>query len=181
MPSYINVPEDLETHREQRNEERKRYYGKTANKYEARAWTESEDQLVLKHLIPDIELSEKIGRSVSAIQNRRVKLKKSIKDNTPNKFKSRPWSEEEDFLIITSTSTNLELSNILNRTENAIIQRKNHLRKCGKMPSKAWTEEEDKILLSKKFTVAELSFRLNRCKNSIYSRIKFLEENAKEL
>lgn len=39
-------------------------------------WTEEDDRLVLMHDVPDKELSEHIGRSVHAIQNRRGRLKK---------------------------------------------------------------------------------------------------------
>lgn len=39
-------------------------------------WTEEEDKLVLEHKMPDAELVRKIGRSISAIQKRRWKLKK---------------------------------------------------------------------------------------------------------
>lgn len=55
--------------------QRKRYYAKTAL-YAPRPWTAKEEQLVLEHTIPDSELSPLIQRSVSAIQNKRHKLKK---------------------------------------------------------------------------------------------------------
>ncbi|MCD7848091.1 MAG: hypothetical protein LUG49_08730 [Oscillospiraceae bacterium] len=57
--------------------DRKRYYGKTANKYPKRAWTDEEIRLVLDHSIPDSELSEKIGRSLKGIQEKRRRLKKA--------------------------------------------------------------------------------------------------------
>lgn len=57
----------------------KRYYGKTAV-YEPHSWSAAEDAMVLEHSIIDHELSEKIGRSVEAIQIRRSKLKKMKED-----------------------------------------------------------------------------------------------------
>lgn len=49
-----------------------------SDKYVPRPWEEDEDRLVLEHKISDRELSEKIQRSVSAIQTRRSKLKSGI-------------------------------------------------------------------------------------------------------
>jgi len=62
--------------REQKRRDRKRYYGKTANRYPKRAWTVEEKRLVLEHSIPDSELSAKIQRSVKSIQEERRRLKK---------------------------------------------------------------------------------------------------------
>lgn len=59
---------------ERRHEEHKRYYAKTAFKYERRKWTEAEDKLVLCHEVPDSELSPVIRRSLKAISNRRWRL-----------------------------------------------------------------------------------------------------------
>ena len=51
--------------------EHKRYYARTAFKYERRRWTVDEDKLVLIHRIPDSELSPIIKRSMKSISNRR--------------------------------------------------------------------------------------------------------------
>lgn len=59
---------------ERRHAEHKRYYAKTAFKYERRRWTEAEDELVLCHEVPDSELSPVIRRSLKAISNRRWRL-----------------------------------------------------------------------------------------------------------
>ena len=58
------------------NEQKKRYYGKSArNAHNYRKqWTHEEDNLVLKHEISDTELAKQIGRSVQAIQIRRSRL-----------------------------------------------------------------------------------------------------------
>lgn len=60
--------------REKRNESRKKNYQQTA-KYMRRIWSDEEDKLVLEHSITDRELSQKIERSVEAIQVRRTRLK----------------------------------------------------------------------------------------------------------
>lgn len=70
---------DMTLYKQTRNAQRKRYYKKTA-RYERKFWTDEEDALVLKHDIPDMELSKKICRSVQAIQGRRHKLKKNMKN-----------------------------------------------------------------------------------------------------
>ncbi|MCD8107377.1 MAG: hypothetical protein LUE20_05375 [Oscillospiraceae bacterium] len=64
-----------ERYRRQKRMSHKRYYGKTANLYPRHAWTEEEERLVMEHSIPDSELSEKIGRSLKGIQEKRRRLK----------------------------------------------------------------------------------------------------------
>ena len=75
MPKWKTKYVDKEKLRRTRNQQRKRNYQKTA-KYKRRKWTLKEDELVLAHNISDVQLSEKIKRSVQAIQTRRCKLKK---------------------------------------------------------------------------------------------------------
>lgn len=79
MPKYVKWYTDKEKLRKIRNAQRKRYYDKTA-KYEWRKWTSKEDDEVLEHAITDTELSNKIHRSVRAIQARRYNLKKRMKE-----------------------------------------------------------------------------------------------------
>ena len=67
---------DLEKFRKKRNRDKIKYYKKTAGIYESREWTQCEEEKVLKHDIPDSELSKQIRRSVGAIQKRRSKLRK---------------------------------------------------------------------------------------------------------
>lgn len=76
MPNRKDKYVDMILFKETRNAQRKRYYGKTNNKYPSRSWTEDEDELVLAHSMTDTELSKAIERSVQAIQVRRCKLKK---------------------------------------------------------------------------------------------------------
>ncbi|MCD7846625.1 MAG: hypothetical protein LUG49_01100 [Oscillospiraceae bacterium] len=61
--------------RQQKRESHKRYYGKTANLYSRHPWTAEEEKMVLEHSIPDSELSQKIGRSLKGIQEKRRRLK----------------------------------------------------------------------------------------------------------
>ena len=53
--------------RSAKHAEHKRYYAKTAFKYEHRPWTVAEDKRVLAHDIPDSELSPIIKRSMKSI------------------------------------------------------------------------------------------------------------------
>lgn len=66
---------DKEKLRKTRNAQNKRYFSKTAI-YKPRRWTDIEDVIVLEHKNTDMEISKQIGRSVEAIQVRRVRLKK---------------------------------------------------------------------------------------------------------
>lgn len=63
-------------HRDIFNEQKKRYYSKSALNAQnfKKQWTHEEDNLVLKHEISDNELAKQIGRSVQAIQIRRSRL-----------------------------------------------------------------------------------------------------------
>ena len=61
--------------------EHKRYYARTAFKYERRKWTDDEDELVLIQKIPDSELSPIIRRSMKSISNRRWRLRKAASEN----------------------------------------------------------------------------------------------------
>ena len=70
---------DMTKYTKTKNAYYKRYYGKTAI-YKPHLWSNVEDAMVLEHSITDHELSEKIGRSVEAIQIRRSKLKKMKED-----------------------------------------------------------------------------------------------------
>lgn len=77
MPNRKEKYKDMEKFRKTRNSQRKGYYDKTA-KYAPSPWTLEQDKKVLEHSITDTELSEIIGHSVKAIQNRRLKLKKQL-------------------------------------------------------------------------------------------------------
>ncbi len=67
---------DMEKYRKACRRQNQRYYGKTSFLYQPRLWTAEEDTLVMEHDITDHELSEKISRSVRAIQHRRHRLRK---------------------------------------------------------------------------------------------------------
>lgn len=62
--------------REAKRREHRRYYARTAFLYKPRPWSDDEDRVVLAHDVPDSELSERIGRSMKAISNRRWRLRK---------------------------------------------------------------------------------------------------------
>ena len=68
-----------ELRRERKRTEHKRY--RTAFKYPARAWSATEDELVLVHAVPDSELSPIIKRSMKSISNRRWRLRKAASEN----------------------------------------------------------------------------------------------------
>lgn len=71
---------NMEKYRKACRRQNQRYYAKTSNLYPARAWNAEEDAMVLNHTMPDSELSEKLERSVRAIQHRRHRLKYNTSD-----------------------------------------------------------------------------------------------------
>lgn len=77
MPNRKNKYADMDKFQKTRYRQRKKYYEKTARKYDPRPWNKVDDKMVLEHKISDTELSEKLKRSVKAIQNRRYVLKNS--------------------------------------------------------------------------------------------------------
>ena len=65
---------------EARHRQKKRYYSRTAFAENGwNRWTENEIDIVMKHEIPDREISKLLGRSVTAIQLMRCKEKKGEK------------------------------------------------------------------------------------------------------
>lgn len=67
---------DMNKYYKTKREMQYRYYHRMGTGiYKRRSWTEAEDNLVVKHPIPDRELSKRLKRSVKSIQMRRHKLK----------------------------------------------------------------------------------------------------------
>ena len=79
MPNRKECYKDLEKYKKTRYNQRKRYYAKTAFRTKYRYWTKEEEDAVIAHKISDTELSDKINRSVTAIQNKRRELKAKLK------------------------------------------------------------------------------------------------------
>lgn len=68
---------DLSKYKNTRKQQKRRYRMRTGScLYQPKAWTESEDELVVRHDIKDTELSVLLKRSVQSIQIRRCRLKK---------------------------------------------------------------------------------------------------------
>lgn len=68
-----------ERHPEARARSRQRNYAKTqGGPNTGKLWTSAEDERVLAHDITDRELSAELGRSVQAIQVRRVRLTQEV-------------------------------------------------------------------------------------------------------
>lgn len=69
-------------HPEARKEERKKYYGRSRrNKWNNhQLWNKAADKKVLAQTVSDFELSQELGRTLAAIQTRRVLLKKEAEE-----------------------------------------------------------------------------------------------------
>lgn len=80
MPNRQHLYKDKAKARATHRAQNLRYYRKTQIYTGRSKWTPEEDKLVLEHSITDTELSNTIHRSVSAIQNRRSKLKKNNRE-----------------------------------------------------------------------------------------------------
>lgn len=64
------------TKRESYRRAMKKYYARTAfSKNYYKPWNETEEKLIMRHEVPDRELSELLGRSVGSIQHKRARLK----------------------------------------------------------------------------------------------------------
>lgn len=81
MPLRKESYKNMEKFRNTWNAQKKRYYDKTAI-YPPSSWTLEQDKAVLEHSISDTELSNIIKHSVRAIQIRRSRLKKSLKNDS---------------------------------------------------------------------------------------------------
>ena len=74
--AYENNKRWREKHPEIRYKSKKRYYHKTINSVNSKCrYTVKEIEMILKHEIPDSELSKELGRSVGAIQQARNRYK----------------------------------------------------------------------------------------------------------
>ena len=86
---------DVEKYKKIVKEQKSRYYAKTQNAKNSRErWSPEEIELILKHEISDTELSERLGRSVGAIQAMRCLVKKKKRENEKNSFFRRFFSLE---------------------------------------------------------------------------------------
>ena len=68
---------DLEKWKNTCNNQNRRYYKKTAIYDNKTRYTDGECEMILKHDIPDTELSKIIHRSVMSIQIKRSRLRKN--------------------------------------------------------------------------------------------------------
>lgn len=79
MPLRKEKYADMEKYDKTRKKQRNRYY-KTSAIYSPNSFTSEQDEKILRHDIPDSELSAIIHHSVKAIQIRRSRLKKALKN-----------------------------------------------------------------------------------------------------
>lgn len=84
MPNRQSEYKDFQKARETHHKQKRKYYGKTSYaKNYRKEWTGEEEQMVIKHDIPDVQLSNLIGRSVKSIQVRRVLILKRCNEEQP--------------------------------------------------------------------------------------------------
>lgn len=78
MPLRKKGYRDMDKFRRTRNRQKRRYAQRTGSgQYSPRPWNVKEDEIVLKHAMPDRKIAEFLHRSVQAVQTRRWKLKGS--------------------------------------------------------------------------------------------------------
>jgi len=80
-------------YKERKRIERHRYYSRTANKYPPHPWTDEEEKMVMEHTVPDSELSDKLGRSVKSIQEKRRKIRRYTEAGEP--LRKQPTFNEQ--------------------------------------------------------------------------------------
>lgn len=118
-----------------------------------RNWTPAEDKLFNK--LNDKELAEKIGRTISSVENRRTRLKIPV----PNPG-WRLFTPEEDALL--GTAPDIEIAKRLGRHPSSMQTRRLRfgLRKSHPRARRPWTQAEDSLLGTMSDT--ELAARLDR-------------------
>ena len=175
---------DLQKYRETRKKQRKRYYNKTSYLYEGRRWTPEEDDMVMAHISSDTVLSERLHRSVQAIQRRRWMLKKKkMACETVCYANNRLWTSEEDDMIAAHTVPDAVLSDQIQRSIRAIQLRRWSLKKAGreiKDGRRHWTETEDALVFAHDITDTQLSEKIHRSTNAIRQRRSLLKKKAGE-
>ncbi|MCD8237798.1 MAG: hypothetical protein LUC92_00435 [Clostridiales bacterium] len=83
-------------YRERKRIERHRYYSRTANKYPPHLWTDEEEKMVMEHTVPDSELSDKLGRSVKSIQEKRRRIRRYAEAGKPLHQKPRTTQQLDE-------------------------------------------------------------------------------------
>lgn len=82
----IRTEEETKEHRRRYRQKHqpaynKQYYGKTANSKRAKVpWSKDEEEVILRHMVSDTELSEILKRSVKSIQIKRARLWADMED-----------------------------------------------------------------------------------------------------
>ena len=97
-----------------------------AGKFPSRPYTEEEDQMILEHSIPDRELSDKISRSVGAIQKRRYRLGGGRKlDKGEFVVSGKDYFTEDEMRIIRNLTLSVEATaRILGRDKQSIYKKR---------------------------------------------------------
>jgi len=80
-----NTYKDMDKWYKTKRENRKRYYEKTKNAANRKkGYTTGEVQMIMEHKLTDRELSEKLGRSMKAIQKKRYDEKLKLQKEKGN-------------------------------------------------------------------------------------------------
>lgn len=90
-------------------------------------WTEAE-LTILRTEASIVEIMARTGRTKGGIYNRRTLLIQAGESLPPLKRSTRPWTKEEEALLLENGRTDEELAEMLIRTKDAVQKRKRIVR-----------------------------------------------------
>jgi DNA-binding CsgD family transcriptional regulator len=140
-------------------------------------WTEAEERTVRESDLPARELAATLGRTPAAINNKRKELASNDDGPRTRKRRSksslpRPWTQEEDQVVMDEDLTGREQADKLGRSYAAVLTRRNTLRRAAGKPkreSRPWTPEDLATARREDVPVKELAAMLGRTTSSVYA------------
>lgn len=146
---------------------------KAGNNVTTGRWSQSEIELLFMGGLTDREISEKTGRSLKAIYNKRWKMAKT--STVPNKSTRGGlfWTRADDCLIRNDQLSDLEIARLTGKTEQQVAERRSLLAR-GLYSQEPWTKEEDELVISSEYSDDVISKQTGRNESSIRRRRKML-------
>jgi DNA-binding CsgD family transcriptional regulator len=143
-------------------------------------WTEADEQTVMDSDLPPKELAAMLGRTPASIQNKRRELTANAA-KSPDRRRSRRWSQEDDNTLMREDLTPQEKADRLGRSYAAVQTRRSMLRTAGtpkpataaggkpaERARRPWTPEDVATAKRDDVPVSELAAMLGRTKASVY-------------
>lgn len=165
-----------------------------------------EDEMIINSKSSIVNIALLLGRSISSVKDRKreVKKQKTNEDarkratfNRDAKNSRKPYTAEDDVIILDESLTRKERAILTGRSLIAVRRRIESLRDPGKVKAtleqyalfnkdgknkwKLYTNEDDVVVLDKNFSLKDKALKLDRTINSVRGRVRVLNNRKREL